>query len=71
MSQNFGISNIDGEAEWEVTLSYLASVTKDLSQAQRGEMVINVGKKSVYIKQEKVRAKIVVSCVGILVEPNA
>lgn len=62
---------IDREEEWEVTLSYLAPGTGDLSEAQRGEMVANVGEKSVYLKREKVRAKIVVSCAGILVEPNA
>ncbi|KAF6219408.1 hypothetical protein HO133_005234 [Letharia lupina] len=62
---------VDREEEWEVTLSYLAPGTGDLSEAQRREMIAKLGMKSVYLKQEKVRAKIVVSCVGILVEPNA
>ena len=61
---------IDREEEWEVTLSYLAPGMGDLSEAQRQEKVANEGRKSVYLKQEKVRAKIVLSCVGILVEPN-
>lgn len=62
---------IDRESQWEITLSQLAPGTGDLSEVQRLEMFANMGKKSVYIKEEKVRAKIVVSCVGILVEPNA
>lgn len=62
---------LDKEEEWEVTISYLAPGTGDLSESARREMVASLGRQSVYLKQDKVRAKILVSCVGILVEPNA
>lgn len=62
---------LDTEEEWEVTISYLAPGPGDLSESQRREIVARLGRQSVYLKQEKVQAKILVSCVGILVEPNA
>ena len=62
---------LEKEEEWEVTISYLVPGTGDLSESQRREMVASLGRQSVYLKQSKVRAKILVSCVGILVEPNA
>ena len=60
--------DIDGV--WEATLSHLVPGTGDLAEAERKALIAARGKESVYTKQEMVRAKIVVSCVGILVEPN-
>lgn len=62
---------VDADGVWEATLSHLVPGTGDLSDADRKALIATKGKQSVYIKQETVRAKIVVSCVGILVEPNA
>lgn len=62
---------LDADGVWEATLSHLVPGTGDLSDADRKALIATKGKESVYIKQETVRAKIVVSCVGILVEPNA
>ena len=61
---------IENDEEWEVTLAYLVPGMGDLSEHQRRQMVTSNGRKSVYINREKVRAKIVVSYVGIHVEPN-
>lgn len=62
---------LDADGVWEATLSHLVPGTGDLSDTDRKALIAIKGKESVYIKQETVRAKIVVSCVGILVEPNA
>jgi cation diffusion facilitator CzcD-associated flavoprotein CzcO len=62
---------LDADGVWEAMLSHLVPGTGDLSDADRKALIATKGKQSVYIKQETVRAKIVVSCVGILVEPNA
>lgn len=62
---------LDGDGVWEATLSHLVPGAGDLSDADRKALIATKGKESVYIRQETVRAKIVVSCVGILVEPNA
>jgi cation diffusion facilitator CzcD-associated flavoprotein CzcO len=59
------IRYIEQDSEWEVKLSYLLPGTGDLSASERQK------RGSVSIKEETVRAKIVISCVGVLVEPNA
>ncbi|KAJ5570407.1 uncharacterized protein N7459_009837 [Penicillium hispanicum] len=61
---------VPDDDEWEVTLSHLVPGTGDLSQRDRDELVAREGRHRVYIKTEVVRAKIVVSGVGGLVEPN-
>ncbi|EAW10087.1 flavin-containing monooxygenase [Aspergillus clavatus NRRL 1] len=61
---------LEGAEEWEVTLSHLVPGTGDLSQEERDALVIREGERSVYVKTEVVRAKIVVSGVGCLVEPK-
>ncbi|KAI4269083.1 MAG: hypothetical protein L6R38_007605 [Xanthoria sp. 2 TBL-2021] len=61
---------LDAEAVWEVTLTHLVPGTGDLSAADRKARIDKEGERSVYVKRERVRAKVVVSCVGILVEPN-
>ena len=45
--------------------------TGDLSTKERREMIAERGRESVYIKEEIIRAKIVCSAAGGLVEPNA
>lgn len=61
---------IEEDEEWEVTLSHLAPGTGDLSAYEREQLAIEDGPNSVYIKEEIVRAKVVVSGVGGLVEPK-
>jgi cation diffusion facilitator CzcD-associated flavoprotein CzcO len=62
---------VDQDSEWEVTISRLVPGTGDLSVRDREKRIATSGIQSVYITQEKCRAKIVVSCSGVLVEPNA
>ena len=61
---------LDGVEEWEVTLTHLVPGTGDLAQSEQAAMVARDGAYSVYIKTETVRAKIVVTGAGGLVEPN-
>lgn len=56
--------------EWEVDLSHLAAGAGDLSSKDRQQRIDTHGADSVILKQETLRAKIVISCVGFLVEPN-
>jgi cation diffusion facilitator CzcD-associated flavoprotein CzcO len=44
--------------------------TGELGARERQSLINNSGPASVYIKREKIRVKIVVSCVGIVVQPN-
>ena len=62
---------IESDKLWEATLSHMAPGTGDMSENQRQEYIAEHGKEAVYMKQEKVRAKIVISGVGGLVEPRA
>ncbi|KAJ5191137.1 uncharacterized protein N7498_010122 [Penicillium cinerascens] len=61
---------VEEDEEWEVTLSHLVPGTGDLSSYDREQLAIREGPHSVYVKTEMVRAKIVVSGVGGLVEPK-
>ncbi|KAJ5934693.1 hypothetical protein N7466_004240 [Penicillium verhagenii] len=61
---------VEEDEEWEVILSHLVPGTGDLSQHERDQLAEKEGLHRVYIKTEMVRAKIVVSGVGGLVEPN-
>ena len=61
---------MEEDEEWEVTLSHLVPGTGDLSQYERDQLAANEGAHKVYIETEIVRAKIVVSGVGGLVEPK-
>lgn len=56
--------------EWEVVLSHLVAGAGDLSSKDRQQRVDTHGADSVILEQETLRAKIVISCVGFLVEPN-
>lgn len=66
-----GLRWLESEKLWEATLSYMAPGTGDLGEKQRREYIAEHGKDAVYLKQEKVRAKIAISGVGGLVEPKA
>ncbi|OQE21125.1 hypothetical protein PENSTE_c012G04367 [Penicillium steckii] len=61
---------IEEEEEWEVTLSHLVPGTGDLSAYEREQLALEEGPHQVFIKEEVVRAKVVVSGVGGLVEPK-
>ncbi|KAJ5134039.1 uncharacterized protein N7443_004334 [Penicillium atrosanguineum] len=61
---------VEEDEEWEVTLSHLVPGTGDLSSYDREQLAIQEGPHSVYTKMEIVRAKVVVSGVGGLVEPK-
>ena len=61
---------LEEEELWEVVLTHLVPGTGDLSGEQRQERIRDKGAQSVYLSQEVVRAKIVLSAAGALVEPN-
>jgi cation diffusion facilitator CzcD-associated flavoprotein CzcO len=61
---------IEEDEEWEVLLSHLVPGTGDLSSFEREQLAADKGVYSVYVKNEIVRAKVVVSGVGGLVEPK-
>ncbi|KAJ6063841.1 hypothetical protein N7499_012521 [Penicillium canescens] len=61
---------IEADEQWEVTVSHLVPGTGDLAQHERDRLVAQDGEHRVYVKTEIVRAKVVVSGVGGLVEPK-
>jgi cation diffusion facilitator CzcD-associated flavoprotein CzcO len=61
---------IEDDEEWEVTLLHLVPGTGDLAQQERDRIATQEGQHAVYVKTEIVRAKVVVSGVGGLVEPK-
>ncbi|CDM28030.1 hypothetical protein DTO013E5_4037 [Penicillium roqueforti] len=61
---------IGDDEEWEVTLSHLVPGTGDLTQHERDRIAAQDGHQKIYVNTEIVRAKVVVSGVGGLVEPN-
>ncbi|KAL6718040.1 hypothetical protein ACLMJK_004125 [Lecanora helva] len=62
---------LEVEEEWEVTLLHMVPGTGDLSVKERQKIMADKGRESIYLKEEIVRAKIVCSAAGGLVEPNA
>ena len=56
--------------EWELSAAHLVHGVGDLSSEERQERLREKGEASIYLRQEKIRTKIVFSCLGILVEPN-
>ena len=62
---------LESEKLWEATITYMAPGTGDMGEQQRQEYIAKHGKDVVYLKQEKIRAKIAISGVGGLVEPKA
>lgn len=61
---------LEEDEEWEITLAYLVPGAGDWSDLERRNRVAADGENSVYIATEIVRAKIAISAVGGLVEPN-
>ena len=62
---------LEEEQLWEATLQYLAPGTGDLSSRERQELISKYGKDRVCVAEERVRAKVVCTCVGGFTEPNA
>lgn len=62
---------LEDEELWEATLLHMTSGIGDLSFKERQTMIAEQGRGSVYLKEEKVKAKIICSAAGALVEPNA
>lgn len=62
---------LEEEELWEVVLTHMAPGTGDMSRRERQDLVDENGPQSVYLRQETVRAKIVLSGAGAFVEPNA
>ncbi|KAB8338769.1 hypothetical protein FH972_021714 [Carpinus fangiana] len=66
-----GCTWLEDEKIWEVRLRHMMPGTGDLSVKDRNTRIEKDGEQSVFIKRETIRAKVVISCVGGLVEPNA
>ncbi|KAI9670674.1 MAG: hypothetical protein M1831_005894 [Alyxoria varia] len=60
----------DSSQTWVVHLQHLVPGVGDLSSADREKLAHEKGSEAVCTHEETVRAKIVISCVGGLVEPN-
>jgi cation diffusion facilitator CzcD-associated flavoprotein CzcO len=61
---------VDEDSEWEVVLDYLAPGVGDMSSNERTSYEKSHGAHSAVLSSETVRAKVVVSAVGGLVEPK-
>lgn len=61
---------LENEKLWEITLVHMAAGTGDLSAKERQQRIEQHGEQSVYLRRETIRAKIIASCVGGLVEPK-
>jgi cation diffusion facilitator CzcD-associated flavoprotein CzcO len=61
---------LEDEQVWEVTLEHLMTGVGDLSEHDRAQRIKENGRAAVYVSEEKIRAKVLVSCVGGLVEPK-
>jgi cation diffusion facilitator CzcD-associated flavoprotein CzcO len=61
---------LEDEQLWEVTIRRMAAGMGDLSAKDRMKAVQEKGEAAVYSETEIVKAKVVVSCVGGLVEPR-
>ena len=61
---------LEDEELWEATLLHMMPGTGDLSSKERQRIIAEKGRESVYLKQEKVKAKIICSAAGGIVEPH-
>jgi cation diffusion facilitator CzcD-associated flavoprotein CzcO len=61
---------LEDEQLWEVTIRRMAAGMGDLSAKDRMKAVEEKGEAAVYSETEIIKAKVVVSCVGGLVEPR-
>ncbi|KAF2401249.1 FAD/NAD(P)-binding domain-containing protein [Trichodelitschia bisporula] len=62
---------LDDDQEWEITVHHLVPGTGDLSSRDRARKVQEEGESSVIVSTEIIRAKVLLSAVGGLVEPRA
>ena len=62
---------LEDEQIWEVYLRHMVPGAGDLSNKERNQKIESDGPQSVYLKRETIRAKVIASAVGGLVEPNA
>ncbi|KAL7917226.1 hypothetical protein ACQKWADRAFT_326084 [Trichoderma austrokoningii] len=60
----------DSKNEWEITVRHLIPGMGDLSAAERQKKANVKGSNTVYVSSEIVRCKVLVSAVGVLVEPR-
>jgi len=61
---------LESEQVWQVTLQHLVAGAGDLSEYDRAQRIREHGPEHVYVYQEVVRTKILISAVGGLVEPK-
>lgn len=66
-----GATWLEDEQVWEVYLRHMVPGTGDLSVKQRNAKINEQGIHSVFLMSQTVRAKMVISAVGGLVEPNS
>ncbi|KAH6871804.1 hypothetical protein B0T10DRAFT_590584 [Thelonectria olida] len=59
------------EELWDITVQHLAPGKGDLSAANREKRIREEGIASVYVREEKIKCKVLISAVGGLVEPKA
>lgn len=62
---------LEEEEKWEATISLLVPGTGDLTARERQARKTAGGEKAIYVSKETIRAKVVISAVGKLVEPKA
>ncbi len=60
----------DREGVWDITLLHMVSGIGDLTAHERRQRLDEQGPEAVYLREENVKAKVVVSSVGGLVEPK-
>ena len=58
------------EGIWDITLLHMANGIGDLTAHERQQRLNEQGPEAVYLREEKIKAKVVVSSVGGLVEPK-
>ncbi|PCG95487.1 Hypothetical protein PENO1_073290 [Penicillium occitanis (nom. inval.)] len=60
----------ESHKEWELTLGHVSPDSEELTGRQKQEKINSTGFEAVYWRAEVIRAKIVISAIGLLVEPN-
>ena len=65
-----GIKWIGEDEEWEVSLEHMAAGTGEMTSKGRAKLASDKGQQAVYVRTETVRAKVVCSAVGGLIEPK-
>jgi len=58
---------LEEEQVWEITLQHLLTRVGDLSEYERAQKIREQGRESVYVSEERIRAKVLISSVGGLV----